>query len=302
MRILITGGAGYLGCSLIEELLNVESIEDIVVYDNLQTNNYNFFTNVKFKDSRLRFIKGDILDNRKLSDSLRDIDVVYHLAAKVNEPESDVDSHFYDQINNIGTGVVINEAIKRGVKKLFYMSSIHVYGYSESIQTINSETLPKSFYGISKLRGEKQAMTLPVEMDVCVFRIGNVFGFNHCLRYDTLLNRLFFEANVYNKIMIYGDGEQFRPFISVKYLGEKLVHSLFQESCIGLQNAVQMNISLNEIRNILRKIFPELEYNYVNRHISLGSIKVSDTTKYKTNTTPKDILLKEFSLLKEKMI
>jgi UDP-glucose 4-epimerase len=104
MKILITGGAGYIGYSLVKQLLeDVEQLHSITIYDNLSRRNYSFFTEAKFDHKPIKFIHGDILDGRQLGQALQGIDCVIHLAAKVTTPFADADAHSFDQINHWGT-------------------------------------------------------------------------------------------------------------------------------------------------------------------------------------------------------
>ena len=107
MNILITGGAGYLGTELVHVLAANEDVEQILIYDNLSRGNYNLFLQDRFKHNKVTFVQADILDSRQLRNSLKDVDVVYHLAAKVTTPFANIDAHFYEQVNHWGTAELI---------------------------------------------------------------------------------------------------------------------------------------------------------------------------------------------------
>ncbi|MEC7241905.1 MAG: NAD-dependent epimerase/dehydratase family protein, partial [Myxococcota bacterium] len=103
MRILVTGGAGYVGTALVEALAKREEVEDVVVYDNLSRSNPNLFLSEKLPSDKIHFVRGDILDSRRLKRELQGIDVVYHLAARVSTPFADADFHGLDQVNHWGS-------------------------------------------------------------------------------------------------------------------------------------------------------------------------------------------------------
>jgi UDP-glucose 4-epimerase len=105
MKILITGGAGYIGTELTYELMkHADRIDEIIIYDNLSRGNYNLFIGLsKLPEGKVRFIQGDLLDTRKLRKALKGVDVVYHLAAKVSTPFADQNPHLFEQINHWGT-------------------------------------------------------------------------------------------------------------------------------------------------------------------------------------------------------
>src|SRR5436190_10406753 len=100
MKVLITGGAGYIGTELVYKLGELNEVESIIVYDNLSRGNYNLFIGHKVAPSKVQFIPGEILDSRKLRKVLKNADVVFHLAAKVTTPFANVDGHVYEQTNH----------------------------------------------------------------------------------------------------------------------------------------------------------------------------------------------------------
>ncbi|MDX1407557.1 MAG: NAD(P)-dependent oxidoreductase, partial [Saprospiraceae bacterium] len=129
MKVLITGGAGYIGYSLVRQLLeDVDHLHSITIYDNLSRQNYSFFTEAQFDHKPITFIHGDILDGRSLERALDGIDCVVHLAAKVTTPFADHEAHQYDQINHWGSAQVARAIECSDVRKVIYLSSISVYG------------------------------------------------------------------------------------------------------------------------------------------------------------------------------
>ncbi|HKZ37237.1 MAG TPA: GDP-mannose 4,6-dehydratase, partial [Chryseolinea sp.] len=77
MKVLVTGGAGYIGTELVSLLVSNKSVEEVIIYDNLSRNNYNLFLGLKLrKHTKLKFIKGELLDSRSLKKALKGIDVV----------------------------------------------------------------------------------------------------------------------------------------------------------------------------------------------------------------------------------
>src|SRR3989344_173121 len=125
MRILITGGAGYIGTELSYKLAEIKEVSEIVVYDNLSRPNYNLFIGVqKFPHNKIRFVQGDILDSRKLKKVLKNMDVVYHLASKVTTPFSDQNPHLFEQVNHWGTAELVYAVEESNVSRFYYLSSI----------------------------------------------------------------------------------------------------------------------------------------------------------------------------------
>jgi len=282
MRILITGGCGYVGYSLLQHLLYRAGIDEIILYDNLYRRNPNFFLGQKlFNPQKVKFVQGDILDNYTLEKALEGVDIVIHLAAKVSTPFSDNNAHQFDQVNNWGTAAVATAIEKSDtIKTVIYLSSISVYGSTKG-ETVNEDaiTAPKSFYGVSKLNGEKHIQRLSNKIDTYIFRAGNVFGFNPCIRLDAVVNRLMFDAQYRGKVEIHGHGKQQRAFASVNCIGQYLAKICFEKPLEpGLYNLVNYNFSVNSIVESLKKIYPELETVYVDQHLEMRSI--SAESKY----------------------
>jgi len=196
MRILITGGAGYIGYSLVRQLLeDVAGLHSITIYDNLSRRNYSFFTEAKFDHKPVKLIQGDILDGRMLQQSLDGIDWVVHLAAKVTTPFADSDAHTFDQVNHWGSAQLAFAIEKSSVSRIINLSSISIYG--DHPVPVDETTIPnpQSFYGRSKLDGEKQIKVLERNREVYTLRSGNIYGYNPSYRIDAVVNRLLFQAN-----------------------------------------------------------------------------------------------------------
>ena len=155
MKVLITGGAGYIGTGLIETLVQQDHISEITVYDNLSRGNRNLFMDMpKLRGTKLSFIQGELLDSKKLNTVLKGVDLVYHLAANVTTPFSDQNPHLFEQVNNWGTAELVYALEKSEVKRFVYLSSVSVYGTSSSSKKVGDELNPRTFYGISKMRAE----------------------------------------------------------------------------------------------------------------------------------------------------
>jgi len=112
------------------------------------------------------------------------------------------------------------------VKKFIYTSSSGIYGDSEDVVDEQFQPQPKTFYAISKLRGEEHARRLLNKMDTYIFRCGNVFGYNRGMRFDAVINKFVFEANFQKRITVHGDGNQSRSFIHIESIATALVNLL----------------------------------------------------------------------------
>lgn len=280
MKILITGGAGYIGSELISIL--PEDVGEIIVYDNLSRKNFNFFFgNIKCNKKAIRFVQGDILDARKLNQEMQGVDVVLHLAAKVTTPFANQHSHVFDQVNNWGTSEVVRIAEENKIKKFIYISSAAVYGTAGDKAEVNekSQAMPETYYSISKLEGEKHVQRLMgTNIETYILRLGNVYGFSDAIRMDSVINKFMFESNFTNLVRIDGSGDQLRPFIQIDRLVKNIASIVVHESEPGVYNLVENVFSINEIVDTLREIYPSLEMIFVNQNMKMRSLNVAKYT------------------------
>lgn len=274
MKILITGGAGYIGNELVFELLKDPGVEQIIIYDNLSRRNFNLFLDTRYEPVKVRFMHGELLDSRKLRQVLKNIDVVYHLAAKVSTPLATENSHLFEQINHWGTAELVYAVEESPVKKFIYLSTTSVYGASEEMIAIDTPPDPKTFYGSSKLRGEAHVERLCEKMDAWIIRSGNVYGYSPSVRFDAVINRFMFEANFIGRIQITGNGKQQRAFVHVDKLVNMLAGLLHQPLTPGIYNFSEHNLSIEHIAKIIKDIYPSLDMIFVNQHLVMREIKV----------------------------
>lgn len=298
MKVLITGGAGYIGTVLTKNLVHIPEIDEIIIYDNLSRKNSNLFLGNRLPNAeKLRFIVGDILDLRKLKKVLSDVDVVYHLAARVSTPFANVDADFHEQVNHWGTAELVSAVEESNVKKFIFTSSTSVYGASDGYITEEHEPVPKTFYGISKFRGEEHVRRLHKKCNAFILRCANVYGFSRSMRFDAVINRFMFDANFTNRIQIHGNGKQFRAFVHVNILVKALIECMMKEVPSGIYNVVDKNLQILDIVDVLKEIYPSLEFIFINQHLDLRQMKVDpqsalrDSIDFDNELTLKDELL-----------
>jgi UDP-glucose 4-epimerase len=275
MNILITGGAGYLGTELVGELARHSEVKRIVVYDNLSRHNFNLFLGKRFEGHhKVSFIKGELLDSRGLKKAVRNIDVVYHLAARVTTPFAHTEGHLYEQINHWGTAELSYVLEESPVKKIIYTSSVGIYGPTE--QPVNESTppAPKTFYAISKLRGEAHIQRLQPLKEAYIFRLGNVYGYSRSMRFDAVINKFVFEACFSKRITIHGNGDQSRPFIHVRDAVRALAGVIYTNLPSGTYNLVDQNLRVMDVVEVLKDLLPDLEFILINQHMPQTNLLV----------------------------
>ena len=298
MKVLITGGAGYIGTVLTKHLIQHPEIEKIIIYDNLSRKNSNLFLGNRLPNAeKIDLVVGDILDLRKLNKVLSDVDVVYHLAARVSTPFANVDADFHEQVNHWGTAELVSAVEESNVEKFIFTSSTSVYGASEGLINEAQEPNPKSFYGISKFRGEEHVKRLQKKRNALILRCANVYGYSRSMRFDAVINRFMFDANFTNRIQIHGNGKQSRAFIHVNVLIRALIGCILNEVPSSTYNVVDKNFQILDVVDVLKEIYPELEFIFINQHLELRQMRVD-----RNSSLRQYVDFENKSLLKEELL
>jgi len=275
MRVLITGGVGYLGTELVYKLATREDVSKVVVYDNLSRGNYNLFIGVhKLPAGKVQFTNGDLLDSRKLRKSLANIDVVYHLAAKVTKPYSDHNPHLLEQVNHWGTAELVYAVEESNVSRLIYTSSSAVYGVSSELVNTSTTPNPVTYYGISKLRSEEHVARIQSKLPAYIIRTANVYGYSKSMRFDARINRYMMEAATGQKITVNGSGQQRRAYIHVHDATSLLEGLLYSDIQPDTYDLVGRNLGGSEITNGITQAFPDTELLFINQHVEPWELPV----------------------------
>jgi len=177
MKYFVTGGAGFIGSELVNQLLKEGN--NVTVYDNLSLGKKKNLNEFKFKPN-FKFIKGDILNIKKLAKSMYGHEFVYHLAANSDIKESVKDTKKDFQVNTIGTLNVLNSMLRNKIKQLAFTSTSAVFGIPTIVPTPENygPSLPVSLYGASKLACEGFISTYSnlFQLKTWIFRLANITG------------------------------------------------------------------------------------------------------------------------------
>jgi UDP-glucose 4-epimerase len=215
-KALVTGGAGFIGSHLVEELLS-EGCQ-VTVIDDLSTGCLSNLSHIK---DRITFYKADICDQETLGKASKDCDIIFHLAAVVSVPKTvdkPVDSAM---VNEMGTLFVLEAARKNNVKRVVFASSSAVYGDDPVLpKHENMNPRPQSPYAVQKLSGEFYTrLYLDLfGLETVSLRYFNVYGPRQdpSSPYSGVISILMTKASSKEHPVIYGDGNQYRDFIFVK--------------------------------------------------------------------------------------
>ncbi len=212
MRFLITGGAGFLGAALANYLVaqgyQVRAIDDLTTGD------------ASALDPRVLFTRGDVRDIPKLWGMLKNVDGVFHLAARVSVPESVLYPVEYNAVNVGGTVALMTAVRDAGVKRVVLASSGAVYGQQETQPVSeNSAPHPDSPYAVSKLSSEYYLHSIGAlwKIETVVLRIFNAYGPRQALppSHAPVVPRVLKQVISGGSVVVFGDGKQTRDFVYV---------------------------------------------------------------------------------------
>lgn len=222
MRVLVTGGAGFIGSHLVSELLRAGNV--VSVFDNLHRGHREALGD---NLSRVTFIDSDVRNASAVRDAVRDTDVVYHLAAQSSVMTADTDSEYTLRTNVEGTRNVLEAAVAENVGRVVFTSSREVYGDPNSLPVSEAAPLnPKNTYGISKTHGEELCREFRDAFEqrgpeVVVLRLANVYGPGDR---DRVLPIFLKNAREGRPLKLYG-GQQVIDFVWIGTVTDALVRA-----------------------------------------------------------------------------
>ena len=260
MKILVVGGAGYVG-GCVTDLLG-ETDHEFRVYDILMyEENYR---------KPVPFVYGDIRDHKELGVQLKWADAVIWLAAVVGDSACAINLKFTESVNRDAVQWMTNNFDGR----IIFMSTCSVYGAQENELNENSLVNPLSIYAATKLDSEK----FLEKKNAQIFRLGTLFGVGDLyarIRLDLVVNTLTVRAYKQGKLTIYG-GDQFRPLLHVRDAAKAVVDAVALDHT-GIFNLHKQNVRIIDLAYQVRNHFPDLI-------IDLVDMKFKDTRNYRVTS------------------
>jgi nucleoside-diphosphate-sugar epimerase len=263
MRFLVTGGAGYLGSVLVPKLLarghNVRVID--IGYFGL-SHLKGLQPQVELIRDDLRRVRGDREFAREL---INGCDAVIHLAAISNDPSAELHPELTAEVNFESTVVLAEEARAKRLRFLF-SSSCSVYGEADGLLTEAGRVNPLTVYAVSKVKSDQMLAELadpnwaPISL-----RNGTLFGYSPRMRFDLVINIFSLYGVLKNKITVFGDGVQWRPFLHVGDCARAFIHFAEKPPAAPhrIYNISNENMRVVDLIDVFKDINPELKVEFL---------------------------------------
>ena len=281
-RVLVTGGAGFIGSHLTWALVKLGAC--VMVLDDLSGGDWNNLAAIAAEaGDRLQFIKGSILDEAALARAIAGCRYVFHLAALGSVPRSVAEPRLYAQVNVLGTLNVLEAARAAKVQRVMFAASSAAYGDTPTLPKIESmPVLPRSPYAASKVSCEALMMAYACcyGMDTACLRYFNIFGprQNANSAYAAVIAAFAKALAAGHRPLIYGDGAQSRDFTFV----DNAVHANLLAACspqpIGgqvINIACGQRITVNQLAVLMAKQFGRPELTPEHQGERAGDVKHS---------------------------
>ena len=275
-KVLVTGGAGFIGSHLVKKLVELDY--KVIVLDNFSRGSINNLEDVSHK---IKIVEGDIREYKTVLKALKNVDVVFHLAALTDVQESMEKPRLYHEVNSTGTLNLLQASVRNNVKKFIYASSCAVYGEPVRIPIDEEHPLnPLSPYAASKLSAEAycKAYSNNYGLKVLILRLFNVYGPKQTRNYAGVISEFIKRIGNSEPPIIFGDGKQARDFIYVEDTVEYLIKTLnykpenkFEVFNIGTGKS----ITLNRLAKLILKIMGKNSFTPVYQPPKQGDIRYS---------------------------
>jgi UDP-glucose 4-epimerase len=311
MKILVTGGAGYIGSVLVNKL--IEQGHQVNVIDDLSNG---FRENI---DRRAKFTEGSILDKGNLNQALEGVEVVYHLAAKIRVEEGQAKPELYKKVNIEGTLDLIKACVDKKIAKFIFASTAAVYGDPEEFPVNeNSKTNPVNVYGATKLEIDKylEANAKNMGISTICFRFFNIGGALKTkegswlkIKHEgaTHLIPSILHSSSNKPLLIFGndwptkDGTPTRDFVHVVDLADALIKALNSldkagNQIINLGTATGSTV-LEVVKTAEKSLNKVISYNFAGRRagdsfaLVTSNQKAKEILNWQPTKTLSDILI-----------
>ena len=281
MKIIVTGGAGFVGSHVVELLIKNKHYPIIV--DNLHSGNYSYIK--KFvDDKKAEFHKLDIRNIKNLM-KLPKANAIIHVAAIASVVESIENPILVNDVNVNGTLNMLEFCRKKNIKKFIFTSSAAIFGDFEGKSNENTKTIPNTVYAGSKLTGEQYCKIYSdlFGISVVCLRPFNIYGPRQNDAYAGVISKFFDRLQNNKRPIIFGDGKQTRDFIHVSDIAMAFFISIkYNKKKFDVFNlATSKSISILELSKIFAKIMDKSKLKPIHKNAIPGVVKCNSTSNRK---------------------
>lgn len=299
-RVLVIGGAGYLGSVLTRKLLSggfmVNGLDNIMYGDHGIKELYG--------SNGFNFIEGDIRDIKVVMEAIKGCDAVIHLAAIVGDPACKLDAEETISINYLATKMIAEVCKYSQINRFIFASTCSVYGANEKPDVLLNEESPLnpvSLYAEMKLKSEKGVLeAMDENFSPTILRMATLYGLSPRMRFDLVVNLFTAQAINKGKITVFG-GNQWRPLLHVDDAAEAYLRCLKApidkvQGQIFNVGSNRQNYKISELGSTLQRIIPTLEIEYKEdlvdpRNYNVRFDKISKALDYRVGKNIKDAML-----------
>jgi UDP-glucose 4-epimerase len=277
-RVLVTGGAGFIGSHLVDRL--IEENYEVTVLDNFFSGKVENLR--KHLDTKwLTLVKGDARNSADVKEALNGVSTIFHLAAIIDVQSSMKNAKLTNDVNVNGTLNVLQESLNENVARFIYISTCAVYGEAQYLPIDEKHPIaPLSPYGASKFEAENHCHRYhrTYGLETCCLRLFNVYGPRQAIGpYSGVITRFTENLEKSHPPIVYGNGKQTRDFIHVEdvvsscLLAIENMHEKFETVNIGTGKPT----SINKLANILIKLSDKTDLKPIYKAHREGDIRNS---------------------------
>ncbi|MEK6824827.1 MAG: SDR family oxidoreductase, partial [Nanoarchaeota archaeon] len=277
-KIVVTGGAGYLGSILVPMLLDAG--HHVHVIDRFYFGKNSLASCAA--NPNLKLTEIDISHHENIPILFKGADIFIHLASISNDPSGDIDPNLTIQTNFLATLSLARRAKVEGVKQVIFISSCSVYGASgKEFLDEQSEVGPVTLYALSKLQCENELLPLAdSKFSVTILRFATLFGYSPRMRFDLAVNVMAKRALQGKNILLFGDGMQYRPFLHVKDAARAIITVMDEDKIITNKQIFnvgneKLNFMIKDLVPLIHKHFPNVQVEKIENNKDNRSYNVS---------------------------
>jgi len=307
-RVLVVGGAGYIGSVLVRKLLargwRVRVLDRLLYGEESLSELYG--------QRGFELIQGDFRNVEAVVRAVQGMGAIVHLGAVVGDPACALDEEFTFEVNLAATRMIAEAGKGYGIRRFLFASSCSVYGASDEMLDERSQLAPLSLYSRTKIESERLLLSIMSEnFSPVLLRFATVCGMSHRPRFDLVVNLLAAQAKLEGKITIFG-GDQWRPFIHVDDVARALMGCLEAplETVSGEIFNVGSetgNLRLKEVGDVVKKLVPGVEVSTQRgaedrRNYRVSFQKIERALGFRAQKTVEDAVVESIQAVERRQI